>query len=84
MLGRLARVATMSDPIRVDPSSAPAALCNRPHDDNLGPLQVVAGCPRGLEAQGNEPVGSALGAWPHGRLMVPRLPIESRPITLTD
>jgi hypothetical protein len=63
---RLARVAATSNPVRVDPRTASAALGDRAHDDHFGPFQVVRSSTSRLEGQRDEPVGSALRAWPHG------------------
>jgi len=72
MWGGLAGVASMGDPVGVDPRSASAALGNRPHHDHLRTLQVACGRPSGLEGQGDETVCSALRAWPHCALIVAR------------
>jgi hypothetical protein len=68
--GGLGGIVAMGDAIRIDTRSAPAALGEGPHDDHLGPLQVVRGNSSGMEGQGDESVRSALRAWPHDPLMM--------------
>jgi hypothetical protein len=68
---RLARVASMRDPIRVDPGPTAAALGERPHGDNLRPILVPSAVPGDLERQGDETVGSTLRASLRGAHMVP-------------
>lgn len=67
---RFARIISMGDPVRIDPSPAPGTLRDGPHDDYLGPLQITLPRPSDMKGQRDEPVGSALRAWPHGQFIV--------------
>ena len=75
---RFARVAPMSDPVGVDPRTAAAALGDRSHGDDLGPLQVPRACPSDMEGQADEAVGSADGAGPHSPAIFPLSELDER------